>query len=61
MLSRPSAADIAFLRELEGDLLILGVAGKMGPSLAQRARRAASRSRSRRSASSAWRAFRTRR
>jgi nucleoside-diphosphate-sugar epimerase len=40
-LSRPSAADVEFLRELEGDLLILGVAGKMGPSLARRARRAA--------------------
>ena len=40
-LSRPSAADVEFMRELEGDLLILGVAGKMGPSLARRARRAA--------------------
>lgn len=40
-LSRPSPADVAFMRELEGDLLILGVAGKMGPSLARRARRAA--------------------
>ena len=40
-LSRPSEADKAFMRELEGDLLILGVAGKMGPSLARRARRAA--------------------
>ncbi len=40
-LARPSEADKAFMRELEGDLLILGVAGKMGPSLARRARRAA--------------------
>ncbi len=40
-LSTPSAADVAFLRDLEGDLLIIGVAGKMGPSLAQRAVRAA--------------------
>lgn len=40
-LSRPSPADVAFMRELEGDLLLLGVAGKMGPSLARRARRAA--------------------
>ncbi|MGC8791866.1 MAG: NAD-dependent epimerase/dehydratase family protein [Bryobacteraceae bacterium] len=40
-LSRPSTADLAFMRELEGDILILGVAGKMGPSLARRARRAA--------------------
>ena len=41
LLARPSARDVAFLRELEGDLLILGVGGKMGPSLARRARRAA--------------------
>ncbi len=40
-LSRPSAADVEFLRELEGDILILGVAGKMGPSLARRICRAA--------------------
>ena len=41
LLSQPNARDVAFLRELEGDLLILGVGGKMGPSLARRARRAA--------------------
>ena len=41
LLSRPSEADKAAMRDLEGDLLILGVAGKMGPSLARRARRAA--------------------
>ncbi len=40
-LSRPSAADVAFMRDLEGDILILGVAGKMGPSLASRIARAA--------------------
>jgi NAD dependent epimerase/dehydratase family len=39
-LSRPTAADIAAARELAGDLLILGVGGKMGPSLARLARRA---------------------
>jgi nucleoside-diphosphate-sugar epimerase len=39
-LSRPSEADIQAMAALEGDLLILGVAGKMGPSLAHRARRA---------------------
>lgn len=39
-LSRPSGADIAAMAQLDGDLLILGVGGKMGPSLAQRARRA---------------------
>jgi len=40
-LSRPSDADIAAMRGLGGDLMLLGVAGKMGPSLAIRARRAA--------------------
>ena len=38
-LSRPSEADIEFLRHLEGDILILGAAGKMGPSLARLCRR----------------------
>lgn len=40
-LSRPSEADAAALAATDGDLLILGVGGKMGPSLAQLARRAA--------------------
>ena len=40
-LSRPGAADVEFLRQLEGDILILGAAGKMGPSLARLCRRAA--------------------
>ncbi len=40
-LSRPSDADAAALSSLEGDLLILGAGGKMGPSLAKLARRAA--------------------
>lgn len=40
ILSRPSEADAKAMAALEGDLLILGVAGKMGPSLAHRARRA---------------------
>jgi nucleoside-diphosphate-sugar epimerase len=40
VLSRPSQADVEAMRALEGDLLILGVGGKMGPSLARRARRA---------------------
>jgi nucleoside-diphosphate-sugar epimerase len=40
-LSRPSPQDEIALREMEGDLLILGVGGKMGPSLARRAARAA--------------------
>jgi hypothetical protein len=40
VLSRPTEADVEAMRALEGDLLILGVGGKMGPSLARRARRA---------------------
>jgi nucleoside-diphosphate-sugar epimerase len=39
-LSRPSAADVAAMAALDGDLMILGVGGKMGPSLARLARRA---------------------
>src|SRR5688572_11030251 len=41
-LSAPSAADIAWCRRLEGDVLVLGAAGKMGPSLVQRIARALS-------------------
>jgi nucleoside-diphosphate-sugar epimerase len=40
-LSRPTSEDIAALAALDGDLLILGAGGKMGPSLAKLARRAA--------------------
>jgi nucleoside-diphosphate-sugar epimerase len=40
-LSRPSEADVECLRRLDGDILILGASGKMGPSLAQLCRRAA--------------------
>lgn len=39
-LSRPSDSDVAAMAQLDGDLLILGAGGKMGPSLARRARRA---------------------
>ena len=41
LLSRPSAADIEAMAQLKGDLILLGVAGKMGPTLALRAKRAA--------------------
>ncbi len=41
LLSRPTEADVAAMAAMDGDLLILGVAGKMGPTLAMRARRAA--------------------
>jgi nucleoside-diphosphate-sugar epimerase len=42
-LSRPTEQDIAALAALDGDLLILGAGGKMGPSLAKLARRASSK------------------
>jgi nucleoside-diphosphate-sugar epimerase len=40
LLSEPSEAAVAAMRQAEGDLVVLGVAGKMGPSLARMARRA---------------------
>jgi dTDP-4-dehydrorhamnose reductase len=40
LLSRPTAEDVAFARALEGDVIVLGAGGKMGPSLARRVRRA---------------------
>lgn len=40
-LSRPTEADSAAMAALEGDLIILGAGGKMGPSLARLARQAA--------------------
>src|ERR1035438_337296 len=40
-LSRPRGRDVEFLRHLEGDILILGASGKMGPSLARLCRRTA--------------------
>jgi nucleoside-diphosphate-sugar epimerase len=41
LLSRPSEASIDALQAVPGDLMILGVGGKMGPTLARLARRAA--------------------
>lgn len=40
LLSEPSARAIDAMARLDGDLLILGVAGKMGPTLARMAKRA---------------------
>ncbi len=40
-LSRPNESDRALMRRLKGDILILGAGGKMGPSMARLARRAA--------------------
>jgi nucleoside-diphosphate-sugar epimerase len=39
-LSRPSQEVIEIIRKLDGDLLFLGIAGKIGPSLALAAKRA---------------------
>lgn len=40
LLSRPSKADVEFSATLDGPLIILGAGGKMGPTLARRAKRA---------------------
>ncbi len=41
LLSRPTAGLVEDLKRLEGDVMVLGVAGKVGPSLARMIRRAA--------------------
>lgn len=41
LLSRPNEGDVAAVRELHDPLVLLGVGGKMGPTLARRAARAA--------------------
>lgn len=40
LLSRPTAEVVDTMRRLEGDLIVLGIGGKIGPSLARMARRA---------------------
>jgi nucleoside-diphosphate-sugar epimerase len=40
MLSRPSPGLVEMMKRLPGDIIILGVGGKMGPTLARMARRA---------------------
>lgn len=40
-LSEPTDADRVFMRDFQGDVIILGAGGKMGPSLARLAKRAA--------------------
>lgn len=40
-LTRPSASDVDAMARIDGDILILGVSGKMGPTLAGLIRRAA--------------------
>lgn len=41
LLSRPGPAETDLFQRLEGDLLVVGASGKMGPSLVRLARRAA--------------------
>lgn len=41
LLSRPDAATVRDLSNLEGDIIVIGVAGKIGPTLARMAKRAA--------------------
>jgi nucleoside-diphosphate-sugar epimerase len=40
LLSEPTEGVVRTMRELEGDIIVLGVAGKMGPTLARLAKRA---------------------
>src|SRR5262245_62699716 len=40
LLSEPTPQVVETMRRLDGDIIILGVAGKMGPSLARMTRRA---------------------
>src|SRR5438067_1141585 len=40
LLSEPTPPAVATMARLDGDLLLLGVGGKMGPTLARMARRA---------------------
>jgi nucleoside-diphosphate-sugar epimerase len=40
LLSEPTPAVVETMRRVEGDVIVLGVAGKMGPTLARMARRA---------------------
>src|SRR6056297_1860726 len=40
LLSEPTAAVVETMRQLEGDLILLGVGGKMGPTLARMALKA---------------------
>lgn len=39
VLAQPGPNDVAFARDLSGDIMVLGAGGKMGPSLARRAHR----------------------
>ena len=51
VMSAPSEALVADMKQLQGDIIVLGVGGKIGPTLARLAK-----ARRRASAWSAWRA-----
>jgi dTDP-4-dehydrorhamnose reductase len=55
ILARPSDADVDFARRLDGDVLIVGAGGKMGPSLARRVHHALAQAGSRHRVSAASR------
>src|SRR4051794_22656532 len=40
LLSEPTSAVVETMRRLDGDVMVLGVSGKMGPTLARMAKRA---------------------
>lgn len=40
LLSRPTAEAVEMFRKMDGDIIFLGIAGKIGPSLANMAKRA---------------------
>jgi nucleoside-diphosphate-sugar epimerase len=40
LLSRPAPEVVKFMKDLEGDIIFLGIAGKIGPSMARMAKRA---------------------
>jgi nucleoside-diphosphate-sugar epimerase len=48
MLSEPTPGLVEMMRKLEGDIVVLGVAGKMGPTLVRMAKRASDTAGSRR-------------
>ena len=41
VMSTPSSSLLSDMQHLEGDIMVLGAAGKMGPTLARMAKRAA--------------------
>ena len=40
LLSRPGEVLVSFMKDLDGDLMVLGAGGKIGPTISRLARRA---------------------